>query len=191
MVDPDPVSDQVADDRLSRFTDLCVHVAGRSSDHLPIRPCVRVRRPSQPPSVPAPEQPEVLVVGLGDASGQLEPLLRVGHRVIISDRWCSEEVVTAVRAAVEGTAFLGEDVAEHVLALAVPGRRAGPQQCPSLTPKEEEVIRFLARGLNNSEIAGALCLSVATVKNHVHRILSKLQCDSRERAVARYFLPGA
>lgn len=53
-----------------------------------------------------------------------------------------------------------------------------------LTPREREVAGLVAAGLRNKDIAVALCISVATVKDHVHRILDKAGLDSRA-AVAR------
>lgn len=69
------------------------------------------------------------------------------------------------------------------------GRRR--QQCSqsppfgTLTRRETEILRFLARGQSNKEIARELCLSLATVKNHVHSILQKLKVDRRTEAVSR------
>jgi DNA-binding NarL/FixJ family response regulator len=54
-----------------------------------------------------------------------------------------------------------------------------------LTRREREILRFLSRGESNKEIARELCLSLATVKNHVHNILAKLHVSCRTEAVSR------
>ena len=56
---------------------------------------------------------------------------------------------------------------------------------PALTRRESEVLELLGRGLSNKEIASELCLSVATVKHHVHHVLEKLQLQRRAQAMRR------
>jgi len=55
----------------------------------------------------------------------------------------------------------------------------------ALTRREAEVLELLGRGFSNKEIANELCLSVATVKHHVHHVLEKLQLQSRTQAMRR------
>lgn len=69
-----------------------------------------------------------------------------------------------------------------------PGRMTPSGVEPMLTPREQEVARFLMDGASNREIAGALHLSLGTIKAHVREILSKLGVHSRA-AVARELLP--
>jgi DNA-binding NarL/FixJ family response regulator len=59
-----------------------------------------------------------------------------------------------------------------------------------LTPREAEVLRLLARGMSNAELAGALHLSEATVKTHVARILGKLDLRDRAQAVVVAYETG-
>ena len=55
----------------------------------------------------------------------------------------------------------------------------------ALTRRESEVLELLGRGFSNKEIAGELCLSVATVKHHVHHVLEKLQLQRRAQAMRK------
>jgi len=62
---------------------------------------------------------------------------------------------------------------------------AGPDLSLALTRREAEVLELLGRGFSNKEIANDLCLSVATVKHHVHHVLEKLQLQRRAQAMRR------
>jgi DNA-binding NarL/FixJ family response regulator len=53
-----------------------------------------------------------------------------------------------------------------------------------LTTRELQIVRLIERGLSNKEIGRQLCIELATVKNHVHNILAKLEVGSRREAVA-------
>ena len=68
--------------------------------------------------------------------------------------------------------------------------RRGPDSAESdlslaLTRRESEVLELLGRGFSNKEIANDLCLSVATVKHHVHHVLEKLKLERRAQAMRR------
>ncbi|MBV9818441.1 MAG: response regulator transcription factor [Solirubrobacterales bacterium] len=96
-----------------------------------------------------------------------------------------DSVVAAVRAASTGAAWLSPLAASVVLTSmrrpAVPKRQpSNPAQI--LTPRELDVLRLLARGLENDEIAGQLHISRMTAKNHVSSILAKLGLPSRVQA---------
>ena len=67
-----------------------------------------------------------------------------------------------------------------------PGSEAGRQMVQSLTPRELEVLRLLAQGKTNSEIAAVLVVREGTVKYHVKNILRKLGATSRADAVSRF-----
>ncbi len=60
-----------------------------------------------------------------------------------------------------------------------------PDRSLALTRRESEVLECLGRGFSNKEIANELCLSVATVKHHVHNVLEKLQLERRAQAMRR------
>jgi len=60
-----------------------------------------------------------------------------------------------------------------------------PAAAPSLTIREREIASFIEHGLSNKQIAAKLCIEIATVKNHVHNILDKLNVATRGEAAAR------
>ena len=63
-------------------------------------------------------------------------------------------------------------------------------KAPPLTEREREILRLVAAGLQNKEIAQKLGISLATVRNHVHNILEKLEVHSRLEAVLLAFRQG-
>jgi DNA-binding NarL/FixJ family response regulator len=99
-----------------------------------------------------------------------------------------------VRAVIGGQALLCPDIASALMRRIAQrarvnrdGRPLGPlpDGGPGLSPREQEVLELIRRGLSNREIAQCLCIEVGTVKNHVHSILSKLEVNSRFEAAAR------
>ena len=108
-----------------------------------------------------------------------------------------ERLVAAVRLVREGDALLAPSITRRLIERFAP-RDAEPASSRSvvhadlsdLTPREVEVLRLLARGLSNAEVAAALTLSQATVKTHVARILAKLQLRDRVQAVVLAYETG-
>jgi DNA-binding NarL/FixJ family response regulator len=89
----------------------------------------------------------------------------------------SEKLCQAIRAAAAGQVQLSPDVASRLMR-----EVSAPDSPDSLTDRETEVLRALARGLSNQEIADTLVISETTVKTHVSSILNKLELPSRTRA---------
>lgn len=96
-----------------------------------------------------------------------------------------ELLLLAVRAAAAGSAYLDPQVAHHVLG----GVRA-PGSAPLLTPRELEVLRLIADGLPNRDIAAELGVSVSTVKLYVQELLVKLQAADRTQAAVKALRQG-
>lgn len=113
--------------------------------------------------------------------------LRAGASGFLLKDAPTQEVVAAVRAVAAGDAVLSAAVTRQLLDQ-VARRLPAPvsrhtQELERLTEREQEVLRLLANGLSNSEIATALVVSEATVKSHVSRLLGKLGLRDRVQAV--------
>jgi DNA-binding NarL/FixJ family response regulator len=102
-----------------------------------------------------------------------------------------EQLVNSVRTVQAGDALLAPSITRRLVERFAP--RAAPALHASLselTPRELEVLRLLARGLSNAELAAELSLSEATVKTHVARILAKLGLRDRVQAVVVAYETG-
>jgi two-component system, NarL family, response regulator LiaR len=93
----------------------------------------------------------------------------------------AEELARAIRSAYAGKPTLAPEAAE---ALIQSTRGQGMKPGDDLTEREREVLKLMADGLNNQQIADRLVLSVYTVKSHVSNILSKLNVSTRTEAVS-------
>ncbi|MFG1945692.1 LuxR C-terminal-related transcriptional regulator [Nonomuraea sp. NPDC048826] len=120
---------------------------------------------------------------------RLQVALHAGFRGVIFDGSPVEEVVTAVRAVAAGHPYIPpamlNDIALAMLPLAVrlAERRDDPRATGTLTAREQEVLRLLAIGCPNEEIAEKLVITEATVRSHVLKILRKLGVRNRTEAV--------
>jgi two-component system, NarL family, response regulator NreC len=123
--------------------------------------------------------------------GYLDQLLRAGASGYVLKQSRSGELLHAIRAVVAGGTYLDPAVAERVI-----GFRRPPQPLPSgeagpgLSPREEEVLRLVAWGYSNKEIAGHLSLGVKTVETHKANAMHKLRLHSRIDVVRFAVLRG-
>jgi DNA-binding NarL/FixJ family response regulator len=132
-------------------------------------------------------QPSARVVALTVVASddEVAAVLAAGACGFLAKDTPIDGVVLAVRAAAQGAAWLSPRAAEVVLGRV---RRDTVAQEPErsllddLSPREIDVLRLIARGLENAEIAEALGISPLTAKNHVSRILAKLGQPSRVQA---------
>jgi DNA-binding NarL/FixJ family response regulator len=94
------------------------------------------------------------------------------------------ELLHAIRIVAAGDALLAPSITKRLIAEF--GARPHPGQpsfpLPALTERERQILRLVAVGLSNAEIAGRLVISPLTAKTHVSRILGKLDCRDRDRA---------
>jgi DNA-binding NarL/FixJ family response regulator len=138
------------------------------------------------------DHPGVRVLALTTFDGDAEvfPALRAGAVGYLLKDATTERLVEAVVAADRGESVLAPSVAAKLVArvAALPEPAPGPAPQPlvdPLTDRELEVLRELAAGKSNREIAQAVFLSEGTVKNHVTSILAKLGARDRTQAALR------
>jgi DNA-binding NarL/FixJ family response regulator len=125
------------------------------------------------------ELPEVEVIALTSVleDQAIFEAVRVGAIGYLLKDTESEKLREAIRAAAAGQVQLSPEVAMRLMR-----EVSAPASPEILTDRETEVLRAVARGWSNQEIAGELVISEATVKTHVSSILSKLDLPSRTRA---------
>lgn len=137
--------------------------------------------------------PGVLVLTTFDLDEYVYAALRAGASGFLLKDTPPQQLLDAVRVIAAGEALLAPSITRRLIQ-DFAGRDASPRpDVPSLdllTEREREVLVQIARGLSNTEIAGALFVGEATVKTHVGRILSKLGLSSRAQAVAIAYESG-
>jgi NarL family two-component system response regulator YdfI len=109
--------------------------------------------------------------------------LRAGVRAVLPSDISPEQLVTALEAAAVGLILLHPSKVDAMFPAAESSSRPLADLAEELTPRESEVLRMLADGLANKEIAARLSISEHTVKFHVASILGKLGAGSRTEAV--------
>ena len=125
--------------------------------------------------------------------------LSAGARGYLTMDAGSAQLARAIRAAVDGQAVLSPGVLARLVAAARAGGAAGAGAVPGppavplpdgLTPREAEVLRLIAAGLSNAEIASALFVGEATVKTHINHLFAKAQVRDRAQAVRYAYQRG-
>lgn len=101
-----------------------------------------------------------------------------------------EMVVQAIRAVADGQAVFDSKIAARVIAGKADGGEPGSRLMDRLSERELEVLRLMAKGMSNKEIARALWIGEATVKTHVSHVLHKLETTDRTQAVLHAIQAG-
>ncbi|MER5420090.1 response regulator transcription factor [Streptosporangium roseum] len=127
--------------------------------------------------------PKVIVLTTFDLDEYAFAALRAGASGFLLKDAPAEEIVAAVRTVHEGDAVIAPSTTRRLLDHVAPTLPLPADPPIPLTDREREVLRHIAQGETNAEIAGCLFLSEGTVKTHVGRILAKLQLRDRVQAV--------
>lgn len=124
-----------------------------------------------------PSPPQVLVLTTYDTEADVLEAVDAGAAGYLLKDAPPDELFRAIRGTARGETVLAPSVATRLLQ-----RAASPT--PKVSPREVEILRLLARGLGNKEMARELLVSEATVKSHLSHIYTKLGVDTRAGAVA-------
>ena len=136
-------------------------------------------------------RPQVVVLTTFDLDAYVYEALRAGASGFLLKDAPEDQLVAAIRIAADGGAMFSPSVTRRLIEEF--SRRVSPEPPPGLaelTPREREVLRLLARGLSNQEIAAELVVSEHTAKTHVAHILSKLGLRDRIQAVVLAYETG-
>jgi len=138
--------------------------------------------------------PKILMLTTFDLDEYVYEALRAGASGFLLKDTPPEQLVAAIHVIAEGDALLSPAVTKRVIGEFVRGGGPKPEaQFPrleDLTAREDEVLKLIARGLSNAEIAKELFVSETTVKTHVARILMKLGLRDRVQAVVLAYEAG-
>lgn len=136
----------------------------------------------------------ILVLTTFEREDYLLAALEAGASGFVLKNARPETLVDGIRAVAAGEALLSPEVTRAVIERAVAAGRSGAPAAAvipdQLTERELDVLRLLARGLSNDEIADELVVGRATVKTHVSNVLMKLQLRDRVQAVAYAYRSG-
>ncbi len=115
----------------------------------------------------------VIVVTASELMGDSLGAIRAGARAVVLKRFAVETLMEAVRSVAAGNVWLPPGVQGELAA-----RLRQPTSTP-LSQREEEVVRLVALGLRNAEVAKKLFISEQTVKSHLNNVFQKLECQDR------------
>jgi len=139
-------------------------------------------------------RPRILMLTTFDLDEYVYDAMRVGASGFLLKDVPAEDLVVAIRQAARGTdALLAPSVTRRLVERFASQRSIGSTHhdlLSELTAREQEVLRLVARGLSNSEIATHLTISETTVKSHVSHVLMKLGLRDRVQAVVLAYETG-
>jgi DNA-binding NarL/FixJ family response regulator len=142
--------------------------------------------------MPGERHPRIIILTTFDADEYVFSALRAGASGFLLKDATAEDLISAVRVVAEGEALLSPSVTRRLIEdyAARPAPRRLSSTLNALTERELDVMRQVATGDSNAEIAERLFLSEQTVKTHVSRILNKLGLRDRTQVVVAAYESG-
>ncbi|MHC5539612.1 LuxR C-terminal-related transcriptional regulator, partial [Singulisphaera rosea] len=138
------------------------------------------------------ERPEVKVLALTvhEDGGYLQQMMQAGASGYLLKRAAADDLIHAIRAVAKGGSYLDPNLTGVLLGglMERSPRPDSPKQ--ALTDREEEVLRLIARGFTNREVASQLNISSKTIETHKARAMEKLGIDSRAGIVSHAIRAG-
>jgi DNA-binding NarL/FixJ family response regulator len=134
----------------------------------------------------------VLVLTTFDDDEYVYAALRAGASGFLVKDMALEDILAAIRVVAAGDAMIAPGVTRRLIEDFVGRPRSGlkSRDIEGITEREREVLTLIARGLSNGEIADSLCISMATAKTHVARLLTKLGARDRVQLVITAYEAG-
>jgi len=143
--------------------------------------------------VDGPNATKVLMLTTFDRDEYVYEALKAGASGFLLKSVPPEQLVAAMRVAAGGEALLAPAITRRLIEEFVrrppPGQDV-PEQLAALTERERDVLRLIAQGRSNNEIADSLCLGEGTIKTHINRIFRKLELRDRAQAVVIAYETG-
>jgi DNA-binding NarL/FixJ family response regulator len=140
------------------------------------------------------QAPRVLILTTFDLDEYVFDALRAGASGFLLKEVTASQLYDAVRVIAAGDALLAPGVTRRLIGefarIPPPAAVSQPSSLGALTPRETEVLRLVAEGLSNTEIAVRLTVTEDTVKSHVSRLLAKLGLRDRVQAVVTAYESG-
>lgn len=137
-------------------------------------------------------KPRVLILTTFDLDEYVYEALRSGASGFMLKDNPADQLITAIRVVAQGEALLAPQITRRLIAefarRSPPATRPG--QLEALTEREVEVLKLMARGLSNAEIARDLYVAETTIRTHVGRVLTKLDLRDRVQAVVLAYETG-
>jgi DNA-binding NarL/FixJ family response regulator len=158
---------------------------------MPVLDGIEATRLLAGPGVPDPVK--TLVVTTFNLDEYVYRALRAGASGFLLKDATPAQLIAGVRTVAAGEALLAPEVTRRLIgryAARVRPAAAPPGAAPQLAPRELEVLRLIATGQSNAEIAATLVISAETVKTYVSRILTKLDLRDRVQAVVYAYRNG-
>ena len=141
-----------------------------------------------------PDAPKVVILTTFDLDDYVYEALRAGASGFLLKDAPRADLIAAIRVVAAGDALLAPSVTRRLIesfARRPASAAPAPSRLSSLTPRERDILRLVARGHSNTEIAAELVVSEATVKTHVGHLLAKLGLRDRVQAVIVAYETGA